>query len=183
MYDKSDPRAALAAAPAAGTRAPATEFSGAEYAKFYETEPQQTDKHAKTWLTRGQNFIIAYSEATAGAVFEDSAGKLTEARRVLRWYPDDAWLYLLGCQWRRLSQEEPFLGRQRRHAHVHEDHARHEPDGKDRGQHDAGPPVEVDEDLAPIAHFSEVHGATEAQGVPWSTLARQSRRNDDTVRV
>ena len=73
MYDKSDPRAALAAAPSAGVKPPATEFSGAEYAKFYETEPQQTDKHAKTWLTRGQNFIIAYSEATAGAVFERKA--------------------------------------------------------------------------------------------------------------
>ena len=73
MYDKSDPRAALAPAPAAGPRPPATEFSGAEYAKFYETEPQQKDKHAKTWLTRGQNFIIAYSEATAGAMFERKA--------------------------------------------------------------------------------------------------------------
>jgi hypothetical protein len=50
-------------------------------------------------------------EATAGAVFEDATGELTRAREGLRWYPDDVWLYLLGCQWRRIDQEEPFVGR------------------------------------------------------------------------
>jgi hypothetical protein len=50
-------------------------------------------------------------EATAGAVFEDQAGELTRAREALRWYPDDVWLYLLACQWRRIDQEEPFIGR------------------------------------------------------------------------
>jgi hypothetical protein len=50
-------------------------------------------------------------ELTAGAVFEDGAGQLTEARTRIRWYPDDVWLYVLGCQWRRLAQEEPFVGR------------------------------------------------------------------------
>ncbi len=68
MYDKSDPRAALA--PAGATRAAATEFAGAEYAKFYETKPQIEDATASTWITRGQNFIIVFSEAKAGAVFE-----------------------------------------------------------------------------------------------------------------
>ncbi len=48
---------------------------------------------------------------TAGAVFEDSPGHLTAARDRLRWYPDDVWLYLLACQWRRIDQEEPFVGR------------------------------------------------------------------------
>jgi hypothetical protein len=51
------------------------------------------------------------AEATAGAVFEDMTGELTLARERLRWYPDDVWLYLLGCQWRRIDQEEPFVGR------------------------------------------------------------------------
>ena len=49
--------------------------------------------------------------SVAGAVFEDGAGQLTEARHRLRWYPDDVWLYLLACQWRRVDQEEPFVGR------------------------------------------------------------------------
>src|SRR6185503_19858847 len=32
-------------------------------------------------------------------------------RAALTWYPDDVWLWLLACQWRRLDQEEPFVGR------------------------------------------------------------------------
>ena len=50
-------------------------------------------------------------EATSGAVFEDGTGELVRAREGLRWYPDDVWLYVLGCQWRRIDQEEPFVGR------------------------------------------------------------------------
>jgi Domain of unknown function (DUF4037) len=50
-------------------------------------------------------------ETTAGAVFEDGPADLTTARERLRWYPDDVWRYVLGCQWRRLSQEEAFVGR------------------------------------------------------------------------
>src|SRR5438093_414672 len=48
---------------------PATEFAAAEYAKFYQTSPQETDKNGKTWYARGQNFIIAYTEAEPGATF------------------------------------------------------------------------------------------------------------------
>jgi Domain of unknown function (DUF4037) len=52
---------------------------------------------------------------TGGAVFHDglaAAGPaLADARARLHWYPHDIWLYVLACQWRRLSQEEPFPGR------------------------------------------------------------------------
>jgi hypothetical protein len=48
---------------------------------------------------------------TKGAVFEDGPGDLTEIRENLAWYPHDIWIYVLGCQWRRLAQEEPFVGR------------------------------------------------------------------------
>ncbi|MER6668052.1 DUF4037 domain-containing protein [Amycolatopsis japonica] len=51
------------------------------------------------------------AEATAGAVFHDGLAQLRAARRRLAWYPDDVWRYLLACQWQRLSQEEPFVGR------------------------------------------------------------------------
>jgi hypothetical protein len=68
MYDKSDPRASLAAQTSADKPAP-TEFAGAEYAKFYETAPQLTEGKTSTWLVRGQNFIIAHSDVTDGAVF------------------------------------------------------------------------------------------------------------------
>jgi hypothetical protein len=67
MYDASDPRSRLAApAPAA------TEFSAAEYAKFYETPPQETGAGGRTWYARGQNYVVAYTEAKPGATFERS---------------------------------------------------------------------------------------------------------------
>ena len=66
------------------------------------------DITAADWLAAPAQLL---REATAGAVFEDTAGELTRAREALRWYPDDVWLYLLGCQWRRIDQEEPFVGR------------------------------------------------------------------------
>jgi hypothetical protein len=53
----------------------------------------------------------ALAEVTAGAVFHDDLGDLTRARAALAWYPDDIWRYLLACQWKRLSQEEAFVGR------------------------------------------------------------------------
>jgi hypothetical protein len=51
------------------------------------------------------------AEATGGAVFHDGPGELTGARERLRWYPDEVWRYLLGCQWQRIAQEEAFVGR------------------------------------------------------------------------
>lgn len=51
------------------------------------------------------------AEVTAGAVFHDGLGQLTPARANLDWYPHDLWLYLLACQWQRISQEEAFVGR------------------------------------------------------------------------
>ena len=60
------------------------------------------------WLSTPQQLLL---EVTSGAVFHDGAGELAEVRRLLAWYPDDVWLWLLACQWRRLDQEEPFVGR------------------------------------------------------------------------
>ena len=50
-------------------------------------------------------------EFTSGRVFGDSAGELTAARDRLAWYPADLWAYVLACQWHRIAQEEPFVGR------------------------------------------------------------------------
>ncbi|WP_431871082.1 DUF4037 domain-containing protein [Nocardiopsis eucommiae] len=49
--------------------------------------------------------------AVGGAVFHDGVGELTAARRSLRWYPADVWRHVLACQWQRVAQEEPFVGR------------------------------------------------------------------------
>jgi hypothetical protein len=67
MYHSTDPRAALAAA-TAGAKPAATHFAGAEYAKFYEQMPAEDQNGARTWYARGQNFIIAYSDAEKGGV-------------------------------------------------------------------------------------------------------------------
>lgn len=67
MYDKKDPRSALAAPGAA--KPPATSYFGSEYGPFYQTDPQVSDGLSKTWITRGQAFIVAHTEAKAGASF------------------------------------------------------------------------------------------------------------------
>ena len=72
MYHKSDPRSALTNASTAKAPQP-TEFAGAEYAKFYDTAPQEEDGNGRTWYVRGQNYVIAYSEAKPGARFEREA--------------------------------------------------------------------------------------------------------------
>jgi hypothetical protein len=48
---------------------------------------------------------------TAGRVFHDGLGQLGSIRARLRYYPDDVWFYLLATQWRRIAQEEAFMGR------------------------------------------------------------------------
>ena len=60
------------------------------------------------WLAVPQQLLL---EATAGRVLHDGDGELTAVREALSWYPDDVWRWLLACQWRRLDQEEPFVGR------------------------------------------------------------------------
>lgn len=60
------------------------------------------------WLTTPTQRL---AEVTGGAVFHDDDGGLTRARRRMTWYPDDVWRYVLACQWRRVSQEEPLPGR------------------------------------------------------------------------
>ena len=60
------------------------------------------------WLATPQQILL---ELTSGGVFNDPGGELASVRAALAWYPDDVWLWLLACQWRRLDQEEAFVGR------------------------------------------------------------------------
>ncbi|MEN3611828.1 DUF4037 domain-containing protein [Plantactinospora sp. ZYX-F-223] len=60
------------------------------------------------WLATPAQLL---AEVTGGAVFHDDLGELTALRERLRWYPEDVWRYLLACQWARIGQEEPFVGR------------------------------------------------------------------------
>lgn len=67
MYDKSDPRASLAAQVGAGREF--TAYHPSQYVRFYEQPPQIDDASQRTWLSRGQNAITAYSEVKSGAEF------------------------------------------------------------------------------------------------------------------
>lgn len=66
MYDKSDPRASLMTA---APTAPVTAYSPPDYLRFYDEEPQQSDALSRSWLSRGQNAVLAYSIVKAGARF------------------------------------------------------------------------------------------------------------------
>jgi hypothetical protein len=60
------------------------------------------------WLGIPQQLLLG---VVRGAVYTDATGELERARGQLRWYPRDVWLWMLARQWRRIAQEEPFVGR------------------------------------------------------------------------
>lgn len=70
------------------------------------------------WDTRRQLSTVdwlAFSEhrlltVTSGGVWHDDLGMET-VRAQLAYYPEPIWKYLLACQWARIGQEEPFVGR------------------------------------------------------------------------
>src|SRR5262245_17087149 len=73
MYDVSDPRSALAAAPAAKQAPAGGPFGRAEYVRFYAEPPQENGAAGRTWYARGQNFIIAVTEPAKDAVLAREA--------------------------------------------------------------------------------------------------------------
>ena len=62
----------------------------------------------RDWLLIPQQRVL---HVTGGRVFHDGLAELVPVRKTLEWYPDEVWLWLLACQWQRLSQEEAFVGR------------------------------------------------------------------------
>ena len=60
------------------------------------------------WLLVPQQRLL---EVTAGRVYHDGLGELEAVRARLAYYPRDVWLLLLAAQWRRISQQEAFVGR------------------------------------------------------------------------
>jgi hypothetical protein len=75
MYLSDDPRSNLqpsagAAATARASATPGTRFAAAEYAQFDGTSLQESSPQAQTWYSRGQNFVVSFTRATAGALLE-----------------------------------------------------------------------------------------------------------------
>lgn len=66
MYDPSDPRSRMAAATSAPVSSAPQTYASADYGLFYETAPQEESDGARTWMTRGQNFLVAHSEVQPG---------------------------------------------------------------------------------------------------------------------
>ena len=66
------------------------------------------DLTALQWLAFAEQKLLAF---TAGAVFNDDDGRLTQARERMHYFPDDVWLYKIACQWGRIAQEQAFVGR------------------------------------------------------------------------
>ncbi len=60
------------------------------------------------WLAFPQQELLGI---TAGEVFHDGLGELDALREKFGYYPKDVWLYLIACQWTKISREEPFPGR------------------------------------------------------------------------
>lgn len=68
-----------------------------------DDEPDAVD-----WLVMPQQLLLG---VTGGAVYHDGLGRLAELRRRLAWYPAPVERWLVACQWRRIAQEEAFVGR------------------------------------------------------------------------
>ena len=75
MYEADDLRSRLSTT--GGGAASASAFGASTYARFYDSAPQDSGEGFKTWYTRGQNFVVCYSEVEPGAVFE-RAGQVDE---------------------------------------------------------------------------------------------------------
>lgn len=60
------------------------------------------------WLGFAEQKLLAF---TVSAVFHDDDNHLTDARKTLAYFPHDVWLYKIACQWRRIAEEQAFVGR------------------------------------------------------------------------
>ena len=65
-YDEKDPRSSLSSDSGSKTKT-ASQYRDTQYIRFYEMEPSETSSGIKCWYGRGQNFVLEYIEAEAGA--------------------------------------------------------------------------------------------------------------------
>ena len=66
MYDAKDPRSKMNAPTAGGQ--PVLDYADVELIEFHQNPPQESGPGYKTWYGRGQNFVLAYTEAEPGTV-------------------------------------------------------------------------------------------------------------------
>ncbi len=75
-----------------------------EYFGFFPSE----DFNIIDWLTIPEQKLRSI---VSGHIFYDGLKELESIFDRLQYYPHELWLYLLANQWRRISQEEAFMGR------------------------------------------------------------------------
>lgn len=73
MYDKSDPRSALA--PSSRSESSLSTAQPASFGLFYQDKPAEEDANGKAWYIRGQNLLVNYIEAKPGAAFSRKGQK------------------------------------------------------------------------------------------------------------
>lgn len=73
MYVQSDPRSTLSNDRNQSVARVHERFFGSQLGLFYETEPQVKDGNGDTWISRGQNFVVSYSNGREGGVFSRAA--------------------------------------------------------------------------------------------------------------
>ena len=66
------------------------------------------DLTPRQWLGFAEQRLLAF---TSGAVFHDDDNRLGRVRDRLAYFPHDVWLYRIACQWRRIAEEQAFVGR------------------------------------------------------------------------
>jgi hypothetical protein len=86
MYDLKDPRSTMTTANTGASKAPVTAYAGADVIEFHNVPPQESGEGYRTWYGRGQNFVLSYTEAEAGAVLS-RAGQPDE---YMAFFPDAA---------------------------------------------------------------------------------------------
>lgn len=69
MYAKDDARSQLNSASATGTSTQSAPIANAEYRDFHASDPDIVSATgSKTWITRGQNCLVSWTDAVAGEV-------------------------------------------------------------------------------------------------------------------
>lgn len=68
MYDAKDLRSTLKTSSETAGKAPVLDYADVELIQFHDVPPQESGPGFKTWIGRGQNFVLAYTEAEPGTV-------------------------------------------------------------------------------------------------------------------
>jgi hypothetical protein len=70
---------------------------------------QDDEPTFEDWLTFPSQHLLTIAR---GRVFHHTQNiNIQQIRSQLAYYPDDLWLYLIGCSWQRIGQEEHLMGR------------------------------------------------------------------------